>query len=255
MIEHQISNSYGNYNYNVYIYRDILWDLHFHGNYELIYVMKGSADVSLNAKNIVLSEGELILVPPYAIHSLRADGISKVWVAVFSEDFIYSFSEKYKSVSFSKFRCETKTENMLKDFLFHDGEHEQYLFKGCLYIVCNECIKNAESGKEKSDDKFIYRVVEYISEHIEDEITMHEISNFLNYEYHYFSSVFNQCFGMNFKSFVNMFRFEKACRYLSDKTESITDVCNKCGFGSIRNFNRVFKQLSGYTPGEYRKLF
>ena len=60
-------------------------------------------------------------------------------------------------------------------------------------------------------------------------------------------------FNMDFKKFVNLFRFESACKLLSERNRSIADVGICCGFGSIRNFNRVFKSICGYTPGQYRK--
>ncbi len=58
---------------------------------------------------------------------------------------------------------------------------------------------------------------------------------------------------MNFKSLLNVFRFDKACRLLANKSIDIGDISEKCGFGSLRNFNRVFKDLSGTSPSEYRK--
>lgn len=92
MILHQVSNSRGNYNYNAYIYRNASWTPHFHGNYELIYVFEGTANISVNGIADVLCQGELILLPPYTVHSLDiTDG--KTWVGVFSEDFIASFAK------------------------------------------------------------------------------------------------------------------------------------------------------------------
>lgn len=57
---------------------------------------------------------------------------------------------------------------------------------------------------------------------------------------------------MSFKKFINALRFEYACELLPREDVSITEICGKCGFGSLRNFNRVFKALSGMTPNEYR---
>jgi len=32
----------------------------------------------------------------------------------------------------------------------------------------------------------------------------------------------------------------------------VTEIALRCGFGSIRNFNRSFKELTGLSPQEYR---
>ena len=165
-----------------------------------------------------------------------------------------SFAEKNRRMRYSKFRCGEDVEKMLRETLFFEGQPEHYMLKACLYMVCNECIRNAEAEAAGKGDGFITAVTEYISEHLTDDIKLADIAEALGYEYHYFSSLFHNAFSMNFKSFINIFRFDSACKMLSDKKTDIAFVCESCGFGSVRNFNRVFKQLSGITPSEYKKI-
>ncbi len=253
MILHQITNSYGNYNYNAYIYTEISWDLHFHGNYELIYVIDGNITITVNGIRDTLSQGELILIHPYNIHSLEVKDGNRTWVGVFSQDFISAFAKENKNIRYSKFKCDKSIEAILKEYLFTEKQPEHYLHISTLYMVCNECKKNALAYESKHENEFIKKVVDYISENLSTDISLKEIANKLNYEYHYFSALFHRCFNMNFKSFVNMFRFENACKLISETDMDFTQICNECGFGSIRNFNRVFKN-NGYTPSEYRNL-
>lgn len=252
MIQHQISNSLGNYNYNANIYNNAIFSHHFHANYELIYVSSGSADITVNNLQETLFPGEMLLIPPYTVHSLLISG-SKTWVGVFSDDFIPAYSEKYMYTKHSKFRCSAEVEKFLNNNLFFQGCPERYMHISCLYMACNECIKNAETiqGNEYSD--FISDTIKFISKNINNDIRMEDLAASMNYEYHYFSSLFNQLFATNFKSFINYYRFNMACSMISDKKNSITYISEYCGFGSIRNFNRVFKKLSGYTPSEFRK--
>lgn len=107
--------------------------------------------------------------------------------------------------------------------------------------------------KNRRNGEFMYKIIEYVSENISENITLGDIADSFGYERHYFSSLFHECFSMNFKSFINIFRVENACRLLSDKSLNITHIASECGFGSIRNFNRIFKNMCGITPGEYRK--
>ena len=252
MIEHQITNSYGNYNNNAFIYQNCGYNSHFHANYELIYSINGEIEVSVNGVKDVLSKGEMILVSPYNIHSLLAQGESKMWVGVFSHDFISAFFEKYKNACFSKFSCDNDVEEILKKYLFLEKAPEHFLHISCLYMVCDQCTRHAALSATSGDGDFRYKVTDYISKNMAYDLTMKKTADHLGYEYHYFSSLFNECYGMNFKAFVNLFRFEKACRLLSVGKIDVTKVCDECGFGSIRNFNRVFKGFSGKTPREYR---
>lgn len=252
MIIHQVGNSQGNYHYNAYIYSDYNWYSHFHACYELIYALKGTTKISLNGIDDVLYEGELILISPYSVHSLEMSKDDRTWIGVFSEDYVRDFAAKNSGNRFGKFRCQPKIEAILKENLFFQGKPSRYMLKGCLYMACGECAENAPVQLHSKSDRFVQLVIDYISRHLSEDISMKSTAESLRYEYHYFSSLFHKCFDTNFKSFINMLRYESACTLLSDKTLDITDVCHKCGFGSIRNFNRVFKEKSGVSPSEYR---
>jgi AraC-like DNA-binding protein len=250
MIVHQEGNSRGNYHYNAYIYHNVFWDTHFHGSYELVFVFQGVAELTVNGTQHLLTAGELMLLPPYTVHSLKIQN-GETWVGVFSEDFIASAAQKFGNVLYSKFRCDPDTEAILKTYLFHEGQPERLLCIGCLYMACSQCAKNAVSLSTEQNLSFIYAVVNYVSEHLAHNLSLKDVADSMNYEYHYFSSLFHQYFGMNFKEFINRFRFEKACALLAAQGSNVTAVAQSCGFGSIRNFNRVFKALCGYTPREY----
>lgn len=252
MVIHQISNSLSNYNYNAFIYTNTNWDEHFHGNYELVYVFDGKTKITINGTQDTLLQGEIILIPPYTVHSLEIDN-AKTWVGVFSEDHIVSYSKKYKYIRSSKFTLSNEVEQILKSQLFFEGTPDRFMLISCLYMVCNECIKNATSHKSEQNYEFISGVVNYIHNNIENNISLIDVATSMNYEQHYFSCLFHQYFSMNFKNFVNFFRFEKACTLLAQEKYTITYVAESCGFGSIRNFNRVFKKLGGCTPKEYKK--
>lgn len=253
MILHQVDNSIGQFNYNAYIYRDCIWESHFHANYELIHVLEGSAQIAVNGEMHTLSAGEMILLAPYNIHALVIPADARVWVAVFSPDYVEDFAARYGDVRFSQFRCDQEALPFLKAHLFHPGMPEKYTAIACLNFVCSQCLKHAKAHDMKLNNAFMQRIIQYISSRIGEDITLKKTAEALGYEYHYFSALFHQSFSINFKSFVHLFRFAQASRLLADPTTDVTIVCRECGFGSIRNFNRVFKKMSGCTPTEYQK--
>lgn len=255
MIVHQFTNSKKNFHYNSYIYSGgAAWNAHFHDSYELIYVIDGEIDVSLNGNLLTLAKHELLLLSPNAVHSFAVKQGTRMWVGVFSSDHIAAFDKKYSSVQFSKFSCDESTEKMLYQKLFINEKPDRYLRIAYLYTVCDACEKNAEYLNTHNEQKFMNSVISYISDNIDDDITMQGLASQLGYEYHYLSSLFNQCFSMNFKKFLNTYKVEKACALLDEGDRSIVSIYKECGFSSMRNFNRVFKEISGYTPTEYKRM-
>ena len=227
--------------------------LHFHDSYELIYSELGNVKVTVNKTQEILSAGELILIPPYMAHGYIVDGEAVAWLIRFSSDFIESFAKDHKNSYFSKCSLEPQIEKILAKYLFSLEQAEHYMVTSCLYMVCNECAKNADERLQDAGVEFRGRVIEHVTQNIGRDISMRELADELGYEYHYLSFLFNECFGMNFKSFVNALRYEAACRLLSDRNKDVNQISDECGFGSVRSFNRIFKQMSGLTPREYRK--
>lgn len=254
MIIHQVPNSRGNYNYNAFIYTNMQWYSHFHKNFEVIYSICGTVDVVINGIKFTLKQGELILVSPYTIHSINIPKNTKSWVGVFAEDYIQSFAKKYGTLQYQPFRCKNNIEEFLKEYLFFEGTPEQFLSKACLYMICSECLKESTPINFDAPPDFKENCIIYLSKNLSNSISLSEIAEALGYEYHYFSTLFHKCFEINFKAFVNIFRISLACDLLSDKKHSISYISGECGFQSIRNFNRVFKALTGKTPNEYRNL-
>ena len=78
----------------------------------------------------------------------------------------------------------------------------------------------------------------------------------LNTNRTYVSKHINTEFSCTFNEFVNRYRIEEAKRLLSDKSMknfSLNHISEKSGFGSMGSFMRVFKEMEGITPGQFRE--
>ena len=255
-IYHQPHNSIGNHTYNVYIYHRINYDLHFHKNYEIIHIIEGEAVCSINGKTKTLHQGDFAFCLSNEIHSIKSNGEGKIWVGVFSEDFIHEF-KKYQvgktGVDFS-FRCPDDLMTYLSKNLIKKELSDVFVIKSCLYALCSEYLR--QIPLEKTNDKktaLMGDIVEYIEQNYKKTISLVQMSEALGYEYCYFSKVFNRLFSMNFNDYINIYRFNEACAMLTETDMNITDVSYESGFQSIRSFNNTFKKLAGVSPSEYRR--
>ena len=53
---------------------------------------------------------------------------------------------------------------------------------------------------------------------------------------------------MTFIQYLNTVRIAAALEKIKQGRMSMTEISDSCGFNSIRNFNRVFKKYTGYSP-------
>ena len=79
-------------------------------------------------------------------------------------------------------------------------------------------------------------------------ITFCEAAKHMHFSEPYFAKVFHRTFGMTFTQYLNTVRIAAAIDKLKQGNMSITEISLSCGFNTIRNFNRVFKSLTGYSP-------
>lgn len=91
---------------------------------------------------------------------------------------------------------------------------------------------------------------------LDPEITLPKLAQALEVPVAHLSRVINDLLGRNFYEFINHYRVEAAKRRLASPEagrEKLITVALDCGFNSVATFNRVFKELAGRTPSDYRK--
>lgn len=99
----------------------------------------------------------------------------------------------------------------------------------------------------------IKKAIAYIQTHLQDELTLKQMSDYTHLSTSYFGVLFKQYMGKSFVNYVNQIRIEKALEYLRNTDMKIYEIAEEVGFASLPYFNRVFKQVSSLTPNEYRK--
>lgn len=67
------------------------------------------------------------------------------------------------------------------------------------------------------------------------------------------SKIVNQHFGKTVPQMLNEKRVEDACHFLKNTDMTVASVSEESGFSSLPSFNRVFKELTGKSPTEFRR--
>jgi AraC-like DNA-binding protein len=91
---------------------------------------------------------------------------------------------------------------------------------------------------------------------LDPKLTLPALAQALDVPLNHLSQVINEQLGRNFFDFINGYRVEAAKQRLSrpdaGRVKMIT-VAFDCGFNSLATFNRVFKELAGKTPSQFRE--
>lgn len=99
---------------------------------------------------------------------------------------------------------------------------------------------------------FIPRIQKYINENCQTELSLSLLSKEFMISGKYLSSVFKKTTGMNLNRYINVARVKQAAIMLEQTEISIQDISYLCGYNDCSYFTKIFKQLLGATPSEYR---
>src|SRR5690606_25133799 len=91
-------------------------------------------------------------------------------------------------------------------------------------------------------------------ENYHQNITLEMISSRFYISPYYFSRIFKQTTGLNFKEYLHLLRIREAQRLLKETELKIIEIAERIGYMNITHFNRKFKQVTHTSPKEYRKM-
>lgn len=101
--------------------------------------------------------------------------------------------------------------------------------------------------------KQIQQTIEYIDEHLDEEINIDRLAKLASLSQFYYQRLFRRLVKKPVAEYVKLRRMAKATEALTQKDQRILDVALDLGFSSHEHFTRTFKDTFGMTPEEYRK--
>jgi AraC-like DNA-binding protein len=90
--------------------------------------------------------------------------------------------------------------------------------------------------------------------YLNPKLTIHDLAHDIEVQPHQLSKIINKEFHSNFFEFVNSYRVEEFKKKVCSeefKNLTILGIALECGFNSKSSFNRIFKESTGITPGDY----
>ena len=109
-------------------------------------------------------------------------------------------------------------------------------------------LKNANFEKNSA----FYGIMDFCTHNFTEQITLDSVAERLHLSKYYVSHLINRKLGQNFNEYINNLRINEACALLRETDKKIAEISEEVGFGTIRSFNRSFKQITDLSPAEYR---
>jgi AraC family transcriptional regulator len=107
---------------------------------------------------------------------------------------------------------------------------------------------------EKRAPHWLSRAVDLLRSEFHRNLTVNEIAAEVGVHPLHLSRVFRQFHRKSIGEYTHRLRIQFACQRLSESEAQLADVAAASGFADQSHFTRVFKQVTGLTPGAFQKI-
>jgi len=257
-------------------------ELHFHPEIELVHIVKGTGMQYVGSHLQSFKSGDMVMVGSNIPHLWKCDAeyfkpnattqvessVIHFLPNVFGSDFfkIPENNQIEKLLETAKYgllivgSTKAKTTELIQQLLVASGVEKVIILLQILNLLATSkevvalnktILPNNQSTKETER---MNNVLQYLLNNFTETITLSEIAKVANMSDNAFCRYFKSNTKRTFSAFILELRINHACKLLSDTNKAVADICFECGFNNFSNFNRYFKQLTKYSPLQYRKL-
>ena len=123
------------------------------------------------------------------------------------------------------------------------------IFADQLGVLANQILLQEQSAEPTQ----ITRARQYIEANSQEDLSLADVARQAGMSDFYFCKMFKKVTRVNFARYVSCIRVEKAKKLLLNLNYRISEIAFEIGFQSLTHFNRVFKDIAGQSPTEYRR--
>lgn len=255
--------------FTVYDSDNDLIPMHWHNSMEIVYILNGIMDVTVNDRVTRLFGGDFVIVNSRDIHSTHCIGSSRILLLQLPYSFLKEHIPGYEFVRFQdtggpfSFPGQNKLKPLLDQMaeLYSDQSTIGRLkLTSLLYSLLSELVADymvhiSENAKLKNDRNFnrLSLIMDYVKEHYTENLSVSDAAGLLHLEEAYFCRFFKKYMGQTFLEYVNSVRLRYIYEDMMKTDLTLSEILERHGFHNYKVFSRMFKEIYGTTPGKKRK--
>lgn len=247
--------------------------LHHHDFYECYLFLAGDVTYLIEGKTYQLTPGDIVLVNSKELHQAYINSKNSTYERIvlwINASFLRELSTETVDLT-QCFESPTRKNVLRLDYEWQQsirillnklillerfqGIGRELLYKAYItelmvYINNQTFHENVRLDVEAKKSNLTLHILEYINTHLDEDITIDDISEYTYLSKYHLSREFKKNTGTTLHRYILQKKLI-AAKELILKDIPITHVYEQCGFGDYSNFFRAFKNEYGMTPKQY----
>lgn len=239
---------------------EVNFGAHIHSDIEILYMRSGTQHIMVENRAYAVHEGETAIIFPNVNHSYFRETKNPLPVdavlIICSEKIYRSFSSDLSNVMPEN--PIVKKDDVPADVKYAftsitKSANADIRLAWIMIILSNlfPCLILTHKKPFPVED-ISYKIIKYIENHFTEPLTLDAIAAELSVSRSYVSRIFSEKIKMNFRRYLGVLRAEYAATLIRTTQDSLTVISENAGFESQSTFNRIFRDIYGITPREFR---
>lgn len=232
---------------------------HFHSNIELIYLLEGETEATINGATHLLRPGEISIAGSYDVHRYITPARSRSILLIIPVDLVPSFVSRSKGKTFGGHFLDAgpaaaQIRSAAEVLLAENADPDPLVCKGYAYailgVLCRELglVRQPKTGTTE----LAREILVFLEQHYLEDLNIEKLARAFGYNKDYLPRFFNAYLGCGFNRYLNLLRSRHAARLMDQTDQPLTAIAFQSGFGNYRTFNRAFAVSYGITPTAYK---
>ncbi len=231
--------------------------------YILIYCIAGEGWIDVESKHYQLLTNSFKIIPknvahhygssverPWSIYWLHFNGEQ---ATTLYNRYLTTANTDINHISFDEQRLVLFNDIIDMMEIGFDDLQLELLYIRTLKLI-SSCIYE-EPRRANNNGDMVTTSIKYMRDHINQNLQIKDLAAHVNYSVSRYSEVFRQATGYAPIQYFTQLRIHHACQHLCFSNLNIKQVCDKIGLTDPFYFSKLFKQHTGKSPNQYRKLY
>ena len=253
------------------------YDTHFHSAVGVILPLKGEVLVVTEETEYHVLADEVLIIPGGCNHNLHMGEGCERELILYEMNGVFTLKEfsalrqmmakpiylsreqemtgKIRSIFFDIIRVH-RSGTLLRNLHNYALLMEVYALLGEDYLKTDATAAEMNTlQRQLSGEDAFNRALDYLNKNYMDDLTLDSLAAYAGFSRFTLSRMFRQHTGFTFTQCLAKRRVDMAMDLLAGTKMPVTQVALQCGFNSIATFNRVFREMRGCTPTQYRVIY
>ncbi|MDO4262513.1 MAG: AraC family transcriptional regulator [Eubacteriales bacterium] len=245
---------------------------HWHNEYELLGVLKGSVSMRVQSEQFTLRKGDLYLVNPNTIHALKQTEqeenlcmVIQIGQELFSSGrddrseirfYLDSTQDEEPECGFSLFY--RSMARLIREAT-SESRHSPFRIRALICTLIADLFDNAVYDIRFRDtlagdsQELAVKLIEFLEAHLREEGIVELACRQFGLSRRSLDRSLKSTVGVTAKELIESLRVEQAKNLLKNTEKNMNYILDTCGFGSEKTFYRVFRKETGVTPSVFRQ--